>query len=215
MTIITISWQLGTGGERVGELVGERLGLPVVNRQAVAAIMRALHMRRAAAADLERYVPSWQATMGISLAATFGVPSARAELLRAEKAHATVEDVIREAARQSCVILGRCGFALLSDHPGAYHVRLIAPTDWRVRRVAAKRCLSAAEARKLVAQDDRTRNEFASHFYGARLDDPANFHLVIAAQRYAEHEVVDMIAAGVPARRAEAAPDAATSESII
>ncbi len=50
MTVITLSWQLGTEGERIGELLGERLGLPVVNRQIVAGdALRALHVRAPAA----------------------------------------------------------------------------------------------------------------------------------------------------------------------
>ena len=36
-------------------------------------------------------------------------------------------------------------------------------------------------------------------YYGRRLDDPANFRLVIAANRFPPDEIVDVIAAAAPA----------------
>jgi hypothetical protein len=198
MIIITISWQLGTGGERVGALVGERLGVPVVDKQAVEGIMHALHTGAATAAELERFVPTWQALMAVSLLTTVGMPGARAELIRAERAHAAVEQVLREAARQSCVIMGRGAFALLHDHPGACHVRLTAPFPWRVGRVSACDCLPAEVARRRVAADDRTREEFVRHYYHRRLDDPGNFHLVLAADRFGVDQLVDIVLAAAP-----------------
>jgi hypothetical protein len=204
--IITISWQIGIDGERVGALAGERLGLPVVDSQIVDAVMDALRSGRAEAADMERFVPSWGATLAVSLLATAGVPAARADLVRAECAHAAVESVLREAAGQSCVIMGRGGFALLADHPGACHVRLAAPPAWRAARLAACDCISAERAERMVEADDRNRAAFVRHYYDRRLDDPANFHLVLAADRFRPEQLADIIvAAACPA--AAAMPD--------
>ena len=57
------------------------------------------HLGLADAADMERFVPTWQATLTVSLLATAGMPAARADLVRAECAHAAVESVLREAAK--------------------------------------------------------------------------------------------------------------------
>jgi cytidylate kinase len=207
VNIITISWQIGTGGERVGTLVGERLGLPVVDDEVVEAVCEALHTGRADAADIERFVPSWTATLAVSLLATAGIPGARTDLVRAECAHAAAEAVLREAARHSCVIMGRGGFALLADHPGACHVRLVAPREWRAAQIAACDCMTAEKAQRIVAADDRNRESFVRHYYGRRLDDPANFHLVLAAERFRPERLADIIAATVPAA---SAPNGAT-----
>jgi hypothetical protein len=193
--IITISWQIGVAGERVGALIGERLDLPVVDSEVVDAVMGALRTGRADAADMERFVPTWQATLAVSLLATAGMPAARADLIRAECAHAAVESVLREAAKHSCVIMGRGGFALLADHPGACHVRLTAPFEWRVARVAARDCVPAQRAHRLVEADDRNRAGFVRHYYDRRLDDPSNFHLVLAAERFCPDQLVEIIAA--------------------
>ena len=142
MIVVTLSWQLGIEGERIGDLLGERLGLPVVNRQIVRAIMRGLRLR-AAAGVTERTLATGHAEAGGGLSEWFGVTELRAVPGQAEQAHRTTESVLHEAGRQSCVVVGRGGFAALADHPAARHVRLIAPAQWRIERVAAERAVRA------------------------------------------------------------------------
>ncbi len=196
MIVVTLSWQLGVDGERIGELLGERLGLPVVNRQIVRAIMRALRLRATAA---EGTVPTWRADAGAGLSEWFGVAELRAVPGQAEQAHRTTESVLHEAGRQSCVVVGRGGFAALADHADARHVRLIAPAEWRIDRVAAERVVTRTEARRLVAADDRMRRGYIGRHYARRLDDPSNFHLMITASRFTDEELVEVIVAGLPA----------------
>jgi hypothetical protein len=213
MVIVTISWQLGIDGERVGAMLGEQLGVPVVDGEVVDAVMDALRTGRADAADIERFVPTWGANLAVSLLATAGMPAARADVIRAECAHTAVEAVIREAAKQSCVIMGRGGFALLADHPGACHVRLTAPAGWRAARLAASECLPLERAERRIESDDHNRAAFVRHYHHRRIDDPGNFHLVLAAERFRPDELVSVIAAaathgkgqGIPAGVASAA----------
>ena len=205
--IVTISWQIGIEGERVGALVGRRLELPVVDDEIVDAVMAALRTGRSDAADMERFVPTWGATLAVALLATAGMPAARADIVRAECAHEAVQSVLREAARHSCVIMGRGGFALLADHPGACHVRLTAPAEWRAARLAARECMPYDRAARMVESDDRNRACFVRHYYERRIDDPANFHLVLAADRYAPERLAEIVAAAaIPAAAAQAPP---------
>ncbi|HEX3328933.1 MAG TPA: cytidylate kinase-like family protein [Gaiellales bacterium] len=203
MVIVTISWQLGIDGERVSALLGERLAVPVVDGEVVDAVMEALRTGRADAADMERFVPTWSANVAVSLLATAGMPAARADVIRAECAHTAVEAVIREAAKHSCVVMGRGGFAILADHPGACHVRLTAPADWRAARLAACECLPAERAERKIEADDRNRAAFVRHYHHRRIDDPANFHLLLAAERFRPDELAEVIATAATHRVAK------------
>src|SRR5689334_13142998 len=124
MVIVTISWQLGIDGERVGAMLGERLGLPVVDGEVVDAVMHALRTGRADAADMERFVPTWSPNLAVSLPATAGMPAARADVILARSAHTAVEAVIRVAARHSCVSIGRGGIALMAREAGGLRADL-------------------------------------------------------------------------------------------
>jgi len=157
--------------------------------------MRALHVRAPAAEATERMIPGWQVEMSAGLSEWFGVAELRTAIGQAEQAHRTTEGLLLEAARQPCVLVGRGGFAALADHPGARHVRLSAPRAWRIDRVAAKHVVSHGEAARRVLADDRMRRAYVEHYYGRRLDDPANFHLVVSAHRFPPDEIVDIVAA--------------------
>jgi len=84
-------------------------------------------------------------------------------------------------------------------------VRLSAPRAWRIDRVAADQVVSRGEAARRVLADDRMRRADVERHYRRRLDDPSNFHLVLAADRFTPEEIVDVVAACVPAVSSEAA----------
>ena len=143
-------------------------------------------------------MPTWRADAGAGLSEWFGVAELRAVPGQAEQAHRTTESVLHEAGRQSCVV-GRGGFAALADHADAPHVRLIAPAQWRIDRVAAERVVTRTEACRLVAANYRMRRGYIGRHYARRLDDPSNFHLMITASRFTDEELVEVIVAGLPA----------------
>jgi hypothetical protein len=58
----------------------------------------------------------------------------------------------------------------------------------------------------MVESDDRNRACFVRHYYDRRIDDPANFHLVLAADRYAPERLADIVVAAAAHRPAVAAP---------
>src|SRR4051812_48159735 len=137
MSVWTLSWQAGTGGEEVGRELAERVGVPLVDRELIDALAEELGLDAERACQLERGVPGRLEEAGISLACLFN-PMASAQLRLAAQTRAVTEKAIRQAARHACVVLGRAGFAVLADHPGACHLRLLAPFEWRAKRYAAE-----------------------------------------------------------------------------
>lgn len=193
MSVWTVSWQEGTGGEGFALRLAEVAGVPLVDQQAIEAIAQALRMGPEDAAGVERHLPGPLLTWGISLAATIGLSAEAASALRLlPTLREVTEHVIREAARQPCVVLGRGSFAILADHPGAYHLRLRAPFRTRVHRYADAHCLSHAEAERAVHKDDHEKEEYIRRVYRRRIDDPANFTLVVDASRFATDTLVEL-----------------------
>jgi len=120
-----------------------------------------------------------------------------AELARQPSLRAVTEQVIREASRRRCVVLGRGGFVVLADHPGAIHIRLHAPLDWRATRCAREQCISRERARELLVAEDRARDTYLRRLYHRHFSDLAGFHLVLDASRFSTETVVEIaLAAG-------------------
>ena len=68
------------------------------------------------------------------------------------------------------------------------------PAAWRAARLAACECLRAEQAARRMECDDRNRAAFVRHYHHRRIDDPANFHLLLAAERFRPDELVEVIA---------------------
>ncbi|MDD3694828.1 MAG: cytidylate kinase family protein [Lentisphaeria bacterium] len=84
-----------------------------------------------------------------------------------------------EAAKSSCVILGRGGNYLLKALPNCLRVRIIAPKELRVARVAQQEGLSEDKALKLVNQSDRNRAGFYQYHFNMDWRDQLEYHAVI------------------------------------
>jgi cytidylate kinase len=91
-----------------------------------------------------------------------------------------VRGAIEKAAEKGdVVIMGRGGQAILHDKPGVLHVRLEAPLETRIQRIAERDHLSAKEARQVATDRDKASAEYLQRFYGVNWSDPLLYHLVL------------------------------------
>ena len=84
-----------------------------------------------------------------------------------------------EAAKSSCVILGRGGSYLLKALPNCLRVRITAPKELRVARVAESEACSEDKAQKMVNQSDRNRAGFYQYHFNMDWQNPLMYHVVI------------------------------------
>jgi cytidylate kinase len=91
---------------------------------------------------------------------------------------------MRELARRGdALLVGRGGSVFLRDEPWAFHVRLTAPMDIRLRRVMEYRWVREAQARKLIDQSDADRRRFYDGYFGADWSDPLGYHITVNSGR--------------------------------
>ena len=97
------------------------------------------------------------------------------------------------AARGNVLLVGRGGNRFLRDHPAAFHVRLVAPMEIRLRRVMEHRWLREKQARQLIAQSDAERRSFYENYFGADWTSPLEYHLTANSGRLGP-AAVDLVA---------------------
>jgi cytidylate kinase len=186
MPVITISRELGSHGDDVARAVAERLGLRLIGRELINRAARAAGAPEVALAEIDE--------LGL-----LGVRPRR-NVLRLYREKAI--EVIRElAAGDDILLVGRGGQSALAGRPGVLHVRIIAPTEARVRQVAENAGINLDTAAARVAASDRSRADFLRRCYGVPVDDPALYDLVLNLAHLGPDAAVEIICCAAKAMR--------------
>ncbi len=182
MRAITISREYGAGGGEVARRLADLLGWKLLDREL---LHRAAQLEHLPDAELEAIDEQ-----AVSLADRFRLHPPHQRYLHglSEAARAAAED-------GNVILVGRGTRQLVGEAPGAFHLRLVAPRDWRSRRMAAIEAipLGPAEARRVLI--DRGRDRFTRYFFGPEADRPWQYDLVVNTGRVPLDEVVDLMAA--------------------
>jgi cytidylate kinase len=98
------------------------------------------------------------------------------------------------AQRGNVVILGRAGFAVLSECADVLKVRIQAPFSQRVKRVMEREGMTDLDAAvERVKQDDEVHQKYVHRFYNKQWDEPSNFDLVLDMGSLSGDEAVQRI----------------------
>ena len=93
--------------------------------------------------------------------------------------HHTTETILQLARMGNAIIVGRGGSAIASKLSNAFHVRLIAPVDARIRHAMELHNLNEKEAALYIKREDQMRKDYFWSFFHQNIDDPTLYHLII------------------------------------
>ncbi len=165
--LVTISHQLGCGGAALGQKLSERLGIPFFDREILKKVAEELNLAEEVVEGREERLSTfWQTYSRLAarsdpaecLSPQYFDPDDR-ELFKVE-----AECILQIAEHGSGVFLGRCGRYILKGRPGLFNILVHANLPDRIRRVQELFCLEEAEAKKLIAQNDRDRDAYMRAF---------------------------------------------------
>ena len=112
-----------------------------------------------------------------------------------------IEEVIRLLARLGkVIIIGRGGFQLARHMPGAIHLHLVAPLEYRVQTVMKFDNLTEEAAVRKIKETDEERTRFLKKHHNCDLRDSANFDLVWNVASFPTSEIVNATAELVRSR---------------
>lgn len=164
MAVLTISRDLGSGGNDVGRAISDSLGYRFVDRESLHERLRAAGVKWEKGTEgfdehsprmWERY--DWFFRGFVAML------------------HSLILD---EAASDNVVIMGRGANYLLKNVPFSLRVRIVAPVPIRIERTAAREKIDVESARRLVDKTDRERAGFLLSVYGTDGKDPADYDAV-------------------------------------
>ncbi len=110
-----------------------------------------------------------------------------------KKIRKTIVDVIRAIAKSGhIIIVGRGGVAFAKDNPKSLHIKLVAPVEWRVDRIAKNYNKTKKDALKYIKDIDMERKYLIESFIGFKSDNSI-FDIVLNRKTLSEKEIVSTI----------------------
>jgi hypothetical protein len=197
MTIVAMSAAYGAAGNRVGQALADRLGVPFVDRGIAVAVAERLeisfddalaHEQRAGGTLLERLLSGFA---GADTGAPSPLPP---DVVSAADFHrASREVLLAQAATGEGVLLGRGAVAALRDDPRVLRVRLTGPVERRIAQAMRLGRRDRETAERALHRLDRAYAEYMRQFYDAEIDDPALYHVIIDSTAFDVPTCVEVI----------------------
>lgn len=105
----------------------------------------------------------------------------------------TAETILRLAERGNVILIGRGAHLVTRELPHVLHVRLVACMEKRVEHLRRNRDIRNDDALELVRKEDRGRRRYLKKYFGADLDDPLLYHLILNTDRFSYEQTARII----------------------
>jgi cytidylate kinase len=180
--LITISREYGAGGSELGVLLGKQLGWPVLDHELVRQLAARLSCEEGEVVAMDEHAPSFLERLAAMAVVT--APESRAH----SSPWATDPDCVAAAAREvlleaaqtpPLVVVGHGGNCLFRNRADVLRLRVTAPFDERVKRVARRTGVMPHQAANEVRRKDADRQQYLQRYYQSNVNDACEYDLQI------------------------------------
>lgn len=182
---IAISRERGAGGSEVAREIGKQLGWAVYDRELLERIAEEAGLR----AELLRSIDEKRSHWLVELLETFGRASTMSGCAYVRH---VAETMLALALHGECVIVGRGGTAVLPPET-TLRVRVVAPVEDRVKRLARELGVSEAKAAHDIQKIDADRAAFVKGYFHQDLTDEHHYDLTINTSRMSVEEAAGIV----------------------
>ena len=192
---ITISRQLGCGGAYVGQQLAKNLDFFYADREIIGQAAKQFSILKE---DLEsrdeKILSFWQSFIrSYAIAPDTYVPPqiiapSDRELFKTES-----EIIARIAKERSAVIIGRCGYYVLRDHPNHVSIFLHGDITFRKGRIQKLYNVSEEVAGGMIAQNDKERAHYNHTFTGKEWTDARQYDISVDTSKIDVDKTVEFI----------------------
>lgn len=180
--IINIGRQLGSGGHDIGRMLAQDFGAQYYDREI-------LNIAAKESGFSEEFFEKNDERKGflrtfLHLPYTNNTASESFYLnnFSQESLFKFQSDAIRkEAAKSSCVFVGRCADYVLRDFPNTVNIFITAPIQFRISNISKKMGVSPDEARKIIELGEKRRAEYYNYYTGKKWGASQSYDLCIDA----------------------------------
>lgn len=180
--VITIGREFGSGGLDVGRMLSDKLGVKCYDKEllSMAAKESGLcqeifenHDEKSTSSFLYSLVMDTYSVSGYTSAPFLDMPLNHKVFL------AQFEAIKNLAAKESCIIVGRCADYALAEHPNCLNVFIHADMEFRVDHIMQTYDLSKEKAADMIHKTDKKRASYYNYYSSKKWGDSRSYHLTL------------------------------------
>ena len=193
--IVTIGRQFGSGGRAIGEMLAKKLGISFYDKELISLAAKESGMSPEVFDNVDEKAANsllYSLSMGLY---NFGSGfSAMGDLPVNDKLYLLQHQLIKEiAAKESCVIVGRCADYVLRDDPNCVNLFFYADMEYRKQEAVKKHGIDEARAEHIIIKTDKSRANYYSFYSGQKWGMAENYDLCINSAKLSDEKIVDLI----------------------
>jgi cytidylate kinase len=197
MAVFTFTREMATGGRKLGRLLAKKLNYQYVDKSLFQKIAEDLNVSEK---TLESFEKSREYQISNTFAKAFStsyierIVGYDRSVVEEEEYQKSLRNLILETAREdNVVIIGRAAYFFLKDMKNCYHIRLVAPIDWRKKYALENYKIHADRVQRFIEKRDRNLHWFRRSICGPGFDDPLWFHMILNMSRTSNKKAVELI----------------------
>lgn len=193
--VITINRQIGSGCLEISEKLSKLLNVNIFNRTVLDEATKRLNITEDQAHNLELSSPSWWEDFSDFYKKFLCVADINAAAQVTSRRYFVAEEaIIKDIVKhESCILIGRCGFHTLRNHPNTLRIFLCADMPDRIQNIMRQHNLTETEAIAKIKEIDKAREKYTQTFTDADRNDARNYDLAINVSKFGIDGTVDLI----------------------
>jgi len=189
--IITIGRQLGSGGREIGKMLGEKLGIPVYDKEILEESAKKSGFSQAIFEKHDEKPTSsflYALAMGVNHMGHSYQKPLMLEIYLAQF------DTIRKLAQEGpCVFIGRCSDYVLNDMDNVLNVYVSADMQTRVKRTMEKHGISEKQAEGMCIRGDKDRSNYYNYYSDHPWGDARYYDLCVNTGKISLEKATELI----------------------
>ena len=188
--IINVGRQFGSGGYLVARSLGDKLGIPVYDRELISEAAR----RSGFSAELFASKDEKRSLFGMSGFIGTGRASFSGNYVNDDSIFKIQSDVIRMIADNGpAIFIGRCADYILRDRPDVLRVFIHADMEERIKRITEVYKINDSDPEKLLHQKDKRRAAYYQFYTDIKWGDTKNFHITLDSSAFGIEKCVEIL----------------------
>ena len=192
--IITLSRELGSGGNRIAQELSTRLEIPYYDKDIInkTAENFGLSKDRLQKSD-EKKINSFLYSLATAQLSGVANPSFMInDILLDDRSFMFTSETIKRLADEPCIIVGRCADFVLKDR-NIIRIFVCADMEDRIKNVCESMDISEKNASKLIQKTDKRRSAYYNSYTDRVWGKANNYHITINTSVLGIEQSVDVL----------------------